>query len=98
MDSCCLSTQLKRAEMHHETSPLSKPAATSPATLGDRGFQIANTSLLQGIPSPGICGEGGTKHLILPISFCAPAARLAVIGSVSPWHRKMRDAGFDEEH
>src|SRR5579884_4390043 len=37
-----------------------------------------------------------TKQLLLPVSFCARAARLAVIISVSVWHTKMRDSGEEQ--
>src|SRR5579884_1440417 len=39
-----------------------------------------------------------TKQLLLPVSFCARAARLAVIISVSVWHTKMRDSGEGHVH
>jgi hypothetical protein len=59
-------------------------------------FQIANTFLLQPRPVPASKEE--QKQLLLLVSFCARATRLAVIISVSLGHMKMRDSGEEHVH
>jgi len=73
-------------------SAVSTPAATNQtAILEGPWFPDGRHLFVAANAKPGTCGEKGTKQLILPISFCARAARPGVIDCVSRRHPKVRD-------